>query len=71
MIKPLKKEQGLTEGQVELLYWGELKFNSHKWVEFANGYYTCAFCNKTHTSVTPIGMYDLCDKNPHLNQIVE
>lgn len=56
----------LTEEQQEKIYWDNLKFDSHKWVESVPGYYTCEFCNTSHTSLMPLGTHSLCSKNPHL-----
>lgn len=56
----------ITPEQKEKIYWDTLKFDSHKWVEFERGYYECAFCKATHTSMMPINHHILCKENPHL-----
>ncbi len=66
-MKAIKEaEVLLTEEQQELMYWEELKFNSHKWIEIHKGYYQCSFCEASHTSVMPINGKSLCKKNPFI-----
>lgn len=68
MIKTKYNQQPqLTEEQIEKAYWDELKFKSHMWNEDIQGYYTCEFCDRRHTSTMPIDSHPLCTKNPHLN----
>jgi hypothetical protein len=66
MIISIKKEDPITEEQKEKHYWDLLKHESHRWVEFSNGYYECAFCKAIHTSVMPLGAHKLCTENPNL-----
>jgi hypothetical protein len=64
MIKAIKEaEIIITEEQQELMYWEELKFNSHKWVETHKGYYKCSFCGTSHTSAMPMNGKTLCKDN--------
>jgi len=56
----------LTKEEEEKQYWDLLKYDSHKWVEFAKGYYDCEYCKIIHTSVMPIDGKPLCSENPHL-----
>jgi len=67
MIKPIQEpEVFLSEEQKEQMYWEELKFNSHRWIETAKGYYQCSFCNTSHTSTMPINGKELCKENPYI-----
>ena len=67
MTKYLKDERFvLTEEQQEELYWKDWIHNSHKWIEKNKGYYECEFCGEWHTSLMPIGIHKMCEKNPHL-----
>ena len=68
MIINNKKEIELTKEEQEKLYWDNLNFDSHRWVEYdnINNYYKCSFCGITHTSSTPIGNKDLCERNPFI-----
>lgn len=56
----------LTKEEEEKEYWDLLKYDSHKWVEFAQGYYECEFCKMTHTNIMPINGKPICGNNPHL-----
>jgi hypothetical protein len=56
----------LTKEEEEKEYWDLLKYDSHKWVEFAQGYYECEFCKVTHTNIMPINGKPICGNNPHL-----
>jgi hypothetical protein len=69
MIKsiPNGEQPKLTEEQEEQQYWDFLKFNSHKWIETHKGYYTCEFCNTTHTSAMPMNGKTLCSKNTNIH----
>lgn len=67
MTKALKEDEiVLTEEQQEQMYWSRYKFDSHRWVEYAKGYYQCSFCGRQHTSAMPINFASLCQSNPHL-----
>ena len=41
-----RPQRMLTKEEEEKEYWDLLKYNSHKWVEFAVGYYQCEYCKK-------------------------
>jgi hypothetical protein len=56
----------LTKEEEEKEYWDLLKYDSHKWVEFAQGYYECEFCKMTHTNIMPMNGKPICGNNPHL-----
>ena len=56
----------LTKEEEEKEYWDLLKYDSHKWVEFAPGYYECEFCKMTHTNIMPMNGKPICGSNPHL-----
>lgn len=66
IIEKPKPQITFTLEQEEKNYWDKLKFDSHKWVEFHEGYYECDFCKAIHTSVMPINHSVLCKENPHL-----
>lgn len=69
MIKPIKEpEVFLSEAEQEQMYWDELRFNSHRWIEIAKGYYQCYFCNASHTSAMPMNKKELCKDNPYIKQ---
>jgi hypothetical protein len=55
----------ITPEQKEKMYWDQLMFNSHRWVEYYEGYYKCEFCEASHTSSMP-ARGPMCKKNPHL-----
>jgi hypothetical protein len=68
MIKSINEpEVVFTEEEQEQMYWDELKFNSHKWIETHKGYYRCFFCGTYHTSAMPINGKQLCKDNPFIN----
>jgi tRNA G26 N,N-dimethylase Trm1 len=68
MIIPIENtEIILTPEQKETHYWQNWIYNSHRWKEYEGGYYECSFCEKIHTSTTPLQYSKLCEKNPHLN----
>jgi|688.fasta_scaffold2800703_2 hypothetical protein len=73
MIVPLEThEHYMTPEQKELMYWDELKFNTHRWVEQPlQGYYKCSFCEKFHTSTTPINLHSVCKKNEYLDKVIK
>ncbi len=67
MVKSIQEiEIVLSEEQKEQMYWEELKFNSHRWIETSKGYYQCSFCNIFHTSVMPMNGKQLCKDNPYI-----
>lgn len=69
MIVPLEThEHYMTPEQKELMYWDELRFNTHRWVELAKGYFQCSFCEVYHTSTTPINIHPICSKNDYLHK---
>lgn len=61
-----EKQIMLTEEQIEKNYWDLLKYDSHRWVEQATGYYQCEYCKANHTSMMPINNKNFCKENPHL-----
>lgn len=63
-------EIALTPEQKERIYWDNWVFESHKWIEFHNGYYTCEFCNMIHTAMMPISNHNLCKNNPKILEII-
>jgi hypothetical protein len=70
MTVPLKEQEIiLSIEQRERMYWDDIRFNSHRWVEYRKGYYECSFCNSIHTSTMPTNTHALCESNPHLNQL--
>jgi len=67
MIVHLKSDMPeLTPEQQELMYWAELRMASHKWEEYAKGYFQCAFCGAKHTDVMDISIHKICMRNPNL-----
>ena len=48
------------------MYWAQLKYDSHKWIEYPKGYYKCEFCDSIHTSVRTVDTVNICKKNPNL-----
>jgi len=67
MNVPIKEDEIiLTPEQQERMYWTQLKYDSHKWIEYHNGYYKCEFCDSTHTSVRTFDTVNICKKNPNL-----
>lgn len=67
MIIPIENpEIILTPEQQERSYWDNLRFNSHRWEEYSQGYYKCSFCESMHTSMMPINFKKLCEKNPYI-----
>jgi hypothetical protein len=64
---PIKEEEIiLTPEQQERMYWAQLKYDSHKWIEYLKGYYQCEFCYSTHTSMLSFENVNICKKNPNL-----
>ena len=61
-----RPQRMLTKEEEEKEYWDLLKYNSHKWVEFAVGYYQCEYCKRNHTSIMSMYGKPLCVDNPHL-----
>jgi hypothetical protein len=61
-----RPQRMLTKEEEEKEYWDLLKYNSHKWVEFAVGYYQCEYCKINHTSMMSMNGKPLCGDNPHL-----
>jgi hypothetical protein len=61
-----EKQVMLTEKQIEKNYWDLLKYDSHRWIEFAVGYYQCEYCKINHTSMMSMNGKPLCVNNPHL-----
>lgn len=57
-----------TQEQNELEYWDDMRFNTHRWVELAKGYFQCSFCKVYHTSTTPINIHPICSKNDYLHK---
>ncbi len=67
MIKSfVSQELVLSEEEREKLYWDDLNFNSHRWVEYNKGYYKCSFCHNTHTSTMPTSQVSFCELNPYI-----
>lgn len=58
----------LTKEEEEKQYWDILKYDSHKWVEFAVGYYQCEYCKGYHTSMMSMDGKSICVDNPHLKK---
>jgi hypothetical protein len=56
----------LTKEQEDQNYWDLFRYNSHKWVEQAKGYYQCEYCKRNHTSMMVIDKEPFCKENPHL-----
>ena len=51
MFIPIKEEiLEITPEQQGKMYWDHIMFDSHRWVEFHKGYFTCDFCKSTRTS---------------------
>jgi hypothetical protein len=63
-----RPQRMLTKEEEEKEYWDLLKYNSHKWVEFAVGYYQCEYCKINHTSMMSMNGKPLCVDNPHLKK---
>jgi hypothetical protein len=67
MIVPIKNENYImTPEQEEQMFWDNIKFHSHRWVESSKGYYKCSFCGRLHTSVMPTNIHPLCEKNENI-----
>jgi hypothetical protein len=67
MFITIKEEsQEITPDQREKMYWDQLMFDSHRWVEYHKGYYKCEFCEASHTSSMPTNRGPMCKKNPYL-----
>ncbi len=47
------------------MYWRELRFNSHKWIEIRDNYYVCDFCGIIHSSQILLKL-PICEKNINL-----
>lgn len=66
MLIPIKEEiLEISPEQQEKMYWDQIMFDSHRWVEFHKGYFTCDFCKSTRTSSMPVSG-PMCKENPHL-----
>jgi hypothetical protein len=64
---PIKEDEIiLTPEQQERMYWAQLKYDSHKWIEYHKGYYKCEFCDSIHTSMLSFENVNICKKNPNL-----
>ena len=50
----------------EKLFWDKWIFQSHKWVEYKEGYYECSYCNATHKEGEGYSKVSLCFKNSFL-----
>ena len=69
---PIKEDEIiLTPEQQERMYWAQLKYDSHKWIEYHKGYYKCEFCDSIHTSMLSFENVNICKKNPNLFPIEE
>jgi hypothetical protein len=64
MIVHTKKIE-LTQEQEEAMYWKQLRFNSHKWIEVRDNYYVCDFCGIIHSSQILLKL-PICEKNINL-----
>jgi hypothetical protein len=56
----------ISKEEQEKMYFDDLIFNTHKWVEYREGYYQCEFCEAIHTSNMPIQYKNICTKNPYI-----
>jgi len=66
MFIPIKEvAQEITPDQREKMYWDRIIFDSHRWVEFSEGYFKCDFCGSLRTSSMPLSG-PMCKENPHL-----
>jgi hypothetical protein len=66
MFIPLKTpEIELTEEQKERMYWQQYVNDSHRWVEYHEGYYECSFCHIHTTNMLPSVNF-MCEKNPNI-----
>ena len=64
---PIKEDEIiLTPEQQERMYWAQIKYDSHKWIEYHKGYYKCEFCDSFHTSMLSFENVNICKKNPNL-----
>ena len=64
---PIKEDEIiLTPEQQERMYWAQIKYDSHKWIEYHKGYYKCEFCDSIHTSMLSFENVNICKKNPNL-----
>jgi hypothetical protein len=69
MIVPLQDTlREISKEEQEKMYFEDIIFNTHKWIEFHEGYYRCEFCAAHHTSVTPIHYTTICPENPYINK---
>ena len=64
---PIKEDEIIfTPEEKERIYWAQLKYDSHKWIEYIKGYYKCEFCDLTHNSMISFENVNICKKNPNL-----
>jgi len=64
---PIKEDEIIfTPEEKERIYWAQLKYDSHKWIEHIKGYYKCEFCDLTHNSMLSFENVNICKKNPNL-----
>ena len=71
MLMRMKIE--FTGKDEEELHWAAWVWSSHKWVEYAPGYFKCEFCEIINTTYSPMSSdaNSFCRKNPYLTKFLK